>query len=327
MGAGVNAWLAPLTAVAIATAVLAIFEGVRRMLQRPGVIEQRLAEFAARVAESDRPVPPIAVARQPSPLAQRLNEAISNRDFAAKMAIGLAKANVRLTVSEFVMIRVAVICVAFLVGVLISRHLLPGVMLAAVGAILPGQWLAWRQRKRQHDFEGQLSDVLTLLVGSVRAGYSLLHALEVVSREIPPPASEELHRVVREVGFGLPMQEALENLVRRMESDDLSLIVTAINIQHEVGGNLANVLDTISQTIRERVRIQREIRVMTTQQRATGYLLTLLPFILGGILFLVNPSYMMRLFTPGPILIIPVGAVTGMALGFVIMRKILSIEV
>jgi tight adherence protein B len=108
---------------------------------------------------------------------------------------------------------------------------------------------------------------------------------------------------------------------------DLDLIVTAINIQHEVGGNLATILETISSTIRERMRIQGEIRVMTTQQRMTGYVLTLLPFGLGMLMYIINPKYMSRLFTPGWTLIIPLGAVVMVFIGFLVIRKIVAIEV
>jgi len=188
-------------------------------------------------------------------------------------------------------------------------------------------YLKRRQEKRLAAFNNQLGDVLTLLVGSLRAGYSLLHAMDTVVGQVAPPASEEFGRVVREVNLGLPLEEALENLVRRVGSDDLELMVAAINIHHEVGGNLADVLETIEETIRQRVRLQGEIRILTTQQRVTGYILTFLPFILAGILFLINPTYMMRLFTPGWTLAIPIGALISVFLGFLIMRRIVAIEV
>jgi tight adherence protein B len=143
---------------------------------------------------------------------------------------------------------------------------------------------------------------------------------------MPAPISEEIGRVVREVGLGLSLPEALDHLVNRVHSDDLELIVTAINIQHEVGGNLASILETISQTIRDRVRLHGEIRSLTAQQTLTGYLLSLLPFIVGLILFLLSPKYMMRLLTPGPTLCIPIGAVISIGIGFFVMRKLTAIE-
>jgi tight adherence protein B len=116
-------------------------------------------------------------------------------------------------------------------------------------------------------------------------------------------------------------------MVRRIPSDDLSLIATAIKIQHEVGGSLAEILETVTHTIRERIRIKREINVLTAQQRYSGYVLMILPIALGAYLMLTSPDYMMHLFTPGPTLCIPVGAAVLMIIGFFVMRRIVDIEV
>jgi len=257
----------------------------------------------------------------------RLNRAISNLDVAPKIATALARANLRLTVPEFVLLHIGCVSGCFLLGMLISRQFLPGLVLAVVGFFLPGLYLKLRQRNRLRAFQDQVPDVLSLLVSSLRSGYGLLHAMEVVAEELAPPASEEFGRVVQEVGLGLTLQEALGNLLRRIESDDLELIVMAINIQHEVGGNLSTTLETISETIRERVRILGEIRTLTTTQTLTGYILAFLPFILAVVLFIISPEHMMRLFTPGWTLIIPFGAVMGIFLGFIIIRRIVDIKV
>jgi tight adherence protein B len=172
--------------------------------------------------------------------------------------------------------------------------------------------------------------MLNLSVNSLRAGYSVIQALESVSKEMPNPTNVEIRRVVQEVQIGLTLDTALENLLRRMSSPDLKLIVTAINIQREVGGNLAEILDTISHTIRERVRIKGEIRVLTSQQTVTGYLIGFLPFALAGFLYLDNRKYIMRFFDPDTRTCgIPM-VVCGLLLivsGFFIISKIVSIEV
>ena len=139
-------------------------------------------------------------------------------------------------------------------------------------------------------FATQLPDTITLLANSLRAGSSFLQGLELVTREGRPPISEEFERVVREMSLGVALQPALNNLVRRVKSEDLELMVTAINIQSQVGGNLATVLDSIAFTIRERIRIIGEINTLTAMQRYSGYVITLLPVGLGGILFLISPS-------------------------------------
>jgi tight adherence protein B len=149
----------------------------------------------------------------------------------------------------------------------------------------------------------------------------------VVARDAPEPTKSEFQRVTREVALGLSSQEALQNLVRRINSEDFDLVVTAIAVQHEVGGNLAQILDTIGHTIRERIRIKGEIRVLTAQQQLSGYVISLLPVVLGFIIYMMNPNYMSGLFTPGIYMAMPICAGLGIVLGFVIMKKITDIEV
>ena len=148
----------------------------------------------------------------------------------------------------------------------------------------------------------------------------------MVSRESPDPIATEFRRVVREIGLGVGNQEAMQNLMRRVPSEDLDLLVTAINIQHEVGGNLAQILQIIGHTIRERVRIKGEINVLTAQQQLSGYVITAMPLVLAVAIFLMNPDYMMELFV-WPWICMPIGSVIMIILGFFAMRKITAIEV
>lgn len=309
----------------VSLSILAVFIGILTLAQGDSSLEERLEAELKPVAAA--PVKAPREKRTPSPLAQRLNQAISAQSFAADIANQLSRADLRLTVPEYVLLQTATTCLGALLGLLLTRNVLAAGGLGALGFFGPGWYVSFRQRRRLKAFQDQLGDVLTLLVGSLRAGYSLLHALDMVIREAPPPASEELARVVREVGLGLPLSAALANLTRRIDSDDLDLVVTAINIQQEVGGNLATILDTISDTIRQRVRIHGEIRVLTAQQKLTGYILAALPFGLGGIFLVLNPNYMLRLFRPGWTLAIPVTAVVMMLIGFLVIRKIVDIEV
>jgi tight adherence protein B len=193
--------------------------------------------------------------------------------------------------------------------------------------MLPRFWVGRRISGRLSAFNKQLPDTITLLSNSLRAGSSFLQSIELVSRVGGPPMSEEMGRVVREVNLGLGMEEALNNLVRRIKSDDLDLMVTAIGIQQQVGGNLAEILDTIAFTIRERVRIKGEINTLTAQGRVSGYLVAFLPIGLGVALNAINPAFMAPLFTEtiGRILI-GVGAVM-MTIGFLAIRKITDIKV
>jgi tight adherence protein B len=175
--------------------------------------------------------------------------------------------------------------------------------------------------------------MLNLMVNGLRAGYSTMQAMEAVSKELPAPICDEFRRVVQEMQLGVSMQAALENLLRRIPSEDLDLVITAINVQREVGGNLAEILDTISYTIRERVRIKGEIRVLTTQVMYSGRFLSMMPLFVMGILYLLNREYMMEYFKPENNANIPCGyialacAATLIMIGYVVMNKIGDIEV
>ena len=256
-----------------------------------------------------------------------VEKAVANRGFAQQIALELARANLKLTVSEYLVINAMVAMVAVAAAILVSRSPLVGAIFGLVSLYLPRWYVLGRERKRLSDFNKQLSGTIGIMANSLRSGYSLLQAMELVARETPPPIGEEFGRVVREVGLGLAPENALENLVRRINSDDLDLMVTAIKVQHEVGGNLSRILDTIETTIRESVRIKGEIKVLTAQQSLAGYIISGLPLALMAILLLLNPSYIMKLFTPGWYILMPICGGLGIILGFVVIRKIVAIDV
>lgn len=317
-----------ITALAVGTtaalAVILIFVGVFRFVESQVDPDERLA---AELAKQRSSTVEAATVRGASLLTRQLDRVITDRDFSDELARELLQADLRVTVSEYILIRAAVVLAGFLGGVLLTRSPATGVVLAIIGFFLPRIYIRHRRGKRLQAFESQLEDVLILAVGALRAGHSFLQSLSIVTQEIPPPAADEFGRVVREVGLGLSLQEALGNLVRRIDSDDLDMIVTAVNIQQEVGGDLADILDTISETIRERVRIEGEIRVLTTQQRYTGYVLALLPVGLGLLIYLLNPEYITPLFKPGPMLAVPAAAAVFEVIGFMVIQKIVDIEV
>jgi tight adherence protein B len=181
--------------------------------------------------------------------------------------------------------------------------------------------------QRLRKFNDQLGDTINLLVNSLRSGYSMPQAMETVAGDMPPPISEEFRRVGIEISLGVSLEQALDNMLRRVNSPDLDLLITAIGVQHEVGGNLAEILEIISHTIRERVRIHGEIKTLTAQGEITGYVLSGLPFALTGVLFLMNREYMMRMFTTPCGWIMSGVAITIIVLGFVVMKKVVQVEV
>jgi len=221
-----------------------------------------------------------------------------------------------------------------LLGYLLQPSPISAVIGAVVGFFIPRFYVRRRQTQRLYRFNDQLSDMLNLMVNGLRAGYSTTQAMEAVSRELPSPISDEFRRLVQEMQIGIAMEKALDNLLRRIPSDDLDFVITAINVQREVGGNLSEILDTISFTIRERVRIKGEIRVLTASVRTSGTVLSLIPVFLSVALWFVSPEYIGSFFDdsaglPQPLCgIAAVAAIAGMnASGYFIMMKIADIEV
>jgi len=312
-----------LVGLAVAGALVVLFIGVNRVLEPSGDMEQRIEDWVRGEGWDDGGLAQAEV----DSFMGRMDESVSRRDFAASIKEDLARADITLTVTEYLAIRVGLVVLFSVLGFLIQRNLLVLLIMGVIGLFLPTLYIRSRQSRRLKKFDSQLPDVLDHLQGSLRAGYGLLQAVEWVSRQLPNPAGTEFDRVIREVQLGRGLMDALESMVRRRPRDDLSLIVTAIKIQYEVGGSLAEILETVSHTIRERVRIMREIQVLTSQQRYSGYVLMVMPIALAIFLIIFNPEYEMRLFEPGPTLCIPIGAAVLMVLGYFIMRRIIDIEV
>lgn len=304
-------------------AVFLFFFGLERILGAQAEdIGSRLDRYATRVAAQAE----VTQTERRAGL-RGLDRALSG-NAAQKIAAELARADLKFTPAEFVGINITAIVLGFVVLFILGRgSLLFGLLGGVLGFYAPRLWVRQMQARRLNAFNNQLGDTLILLANSLRSGYSLLQSMETVSRELPAPMSVEFARVVREIGLGLTIEEALAHMLQRIPSDDLDLVITAINIQHEVGGNLAEILDTISHTIRERVRIKGQIRAMTAQQRFSGYVISLLPFILGVIMFMINPNYIGRMFNePCGIIMLIVGGLMIVA-GYIIIRRITDIEV
>jgi tight adherence protein B len=334
----------PLTIIIAAVAALAILliaVGISSSGNRTGV-SARLERYASGRDEAKKTDSAASLGDLISQSAaiSQLNKAVEGRDFGANLARDLARADLKLKVSEYLFIWVGAIVgipiFMFLAGFALPALQSPIALLvgAVIGFFLPRWYVKRRQGKRINQFNKQLPDTITLIANALRAGSSFLQAIELVVREARPPISTEFARVIREVNLGLPFEQALENLVRRVRSEDLELMVTAISIQYTVGGNLAEILDSIAYTIRERVRIKGEIRTLTAQQRMSGYVVALLPIALVGFLSIIAPSFMAPMLDPDVnILGIPTGMILigiggfMMPVGFLIIRRIVDIEV
>jgi tight adherence protein B len=283
-------------------------------------------EVEGRLAESMKPVAAEAASGRNS-LTDQLNKRLQRMSFADRLDRQLAAADSRMTVSEFLMLRGGLALAAFVAGWYVSGQPIGGILVAVGGWMAPAFYLRMKHGKRAKEFANQLPDMLSMLIGSLRAGYGLLHAIAVIEKEMPDPIAAEFGRVVKETALGYSLGDALDHLVGRIENEDLALIVTAVHIQSEVGGSLADVLETISKTIRERIQLKNEISAITAQQRTTGYILSALPFIVGTILMLVSPDYMMGMFQPGWPIFIPIGAAVMIVFGNIVMRMVIRIEI
>ena len=237
----------------------------------------------------------------------------------------LERAAVDLTAGEIVGAITVLAAAGALIGAVLFGPV--GALLGLLsGGSLPLLWIKVRHSRRQRAFLKQLPDTVALLASIVRAGHSLLQAFEQVAHESVEPMRGAVEQVVREIGLGASQDEALERLGDRFPSEDLDLIVVAINVQHQVGGSLAENLDEMADTLRERERIDGDIRALTAQQRYSAYVLALLPVAVSAALFLISRDYISLLFE-GALRFAALGAALLVALGFILMRRIASVDV
>ncbi len=290
------------------------------------IVDERLGRFVdTEIAEEE------LKKQAATPLTDWINKRVEGSSGGDRLSKELARADLKLKPGEFIAL---IIIAAFGVGLVLwffgGQSIIMGFLGAIGGSFLPRMYLKSQQTKRLQKFDEQLPDMLNLMVNGLRAGFSTLQAMEAVSRELPPPICDEFRRVVQEMQLGITMEKALDNLLRRIPSDDLDLCITAMNVQREVGGNLAEILDTISYTIRERVRIKGEIRVLTAQVMYSGRFLSLLPLIVIGVLYLLNREYMMEFFkaenVPCGYISLGLGGLL-IVIGYFVMNKLGEIEV
>ncbi len=287
--------------------------------------EEAQAEAEAQLAPESS-----SVIEQSRSLLEPFNQSISERQWGKSARAKLSRADLKMTVAEYAASHFAGAIGGFVLGFvfLAGGDIIFSSLFAAVGFFVPRFVVNRRVNKRLIAFETQLADTLGLWVNALRSGYSVLQSMEAIARDAPDPTKTEFERVVREVQLGIDMPDALDHMLSRIESEDLDLVVTAVNIQREVGGNLAEILEVISHTIRERIKLKGEIRVLTSQGRMTGYLISGLPIALAAFLNFASPGYMGEMFTNRlcgwPLLGIGLALI---GIGSAIIQKIIDIEI
>jgi tight adherence protein B len=256
-----------------------------------------------------------------------LTHALERRALFDSLKLDLIRAGMRLRPSEFVVALVLSTFFCPIVAFFFTHHPLVLVLAGAFGFMLPFGILKAMQATRLAKFGAQLPDALILIASSIRSGYSFMRAIQVVSDQMADPIAEEFGRVLKETNLGSPTEVAFANMVRRVPSYDLDLVVTAVVIQQQVGGNLAEIMDTIAGTIRERVKLQREIAALTAEGKLSGWICFGMPFFMFGIMTTLNPDYMKPLMTTPQGWMMVWIALALQLMGGAIIKKLLSVDV
>lgn len=244
-----------------------------------------------------------------------------------KTEIKLVQAHLPLKYEEYVTINLVIFIAVSAIFLIITENIFASAAFAVIAAFLPLVYVNIRRKSIIHKIEEQLPDTLALISNTLKSGYSFLQAIDAAAKELPPPVSLEFQQILREINLGVNTEKALESFSKRVQSPDLELIILAVLIQRQIGGNLSEILDNISETIRSRIKIKGEIKILTAQGRISGLIISLLPVALGVILYFINPSYILTLFQNPIGLGMLVLAVLMQAIGIFLIRRIIRIEV
>jgi tight adherence protein B len=309
---------------------LAAITGIGILVAAVAVLPKRVSAVpsaeAAKAVHQDRPTVVEILAAAVQPLAELLSR---RRQKSGKrtLADSLFEADIRLRTSEFLLIQFAVLVIGGIIGLLRFGVGAQAAVLALVGYLSPLVYVRFRLGRRQNKLAAQLPDALALLSSGLRAGYSLPQAIENVSQHAAPPISEELVRIVREMSIGRTHEQALINFGRRARSEDVDLVVAAVLINSQTGGNLARILDSIAGTIRDRVHVKNQIGALTAQARASGTIITALPFGLATLLYFIAPDYFRPMFSDLIGLTFIGLSLISIALGWFLIRRMARVEV
>jgi tight adherence protein B len=317
--------------VALALAFLLLMIGVVVTLTtQKSLVDERLENYLQQEKGTTEVEPAELKEARQAILTDWITTRVEQTNLGENISRELARADLKFKTGEYIALVIIASVITGIFGYFFGGgSLIFGLVGLILGMFIPRFFVKRAQSGRLKKFNDQLPDMLNLMVNGLRTGFSALQAMEAVSKELPAPISDEFRRVVQEMQLGVPMEGALDNLQRRIASDDLDLAVTAINIQREVGGNLAEILDVISYTIRERIRIHGEVRAVTAQVSLSGKFLALMPILLAFVLWGLNRQYMMQFFEEPMICGISMLALAGVMLviGYFVLNRIGSIEI
>lgn len=244
-----------------------------------------------------------------------------------RLSKDLITSGITLRPEEFMVVWV---CISIIPGVLMSIfnfHILSIVAVVILGGVLPPTYVNMKRKKRMTLFSKQLGDALLIISNSLKAGFTFEQSLMNITKDLPDPISSEFGQVIREIDLGLSLEDSLKALTKRMQNSDLELLTTTVVIQKQIGGNLADIIETISETIKDRITIKNTIRTLTAQGRISGIVVAMIPVAIILIVTILNPSYMMPLFTTRfGFILVGTGIVLEL-IGYLIIRKIVNIKI
>jgi tight adherence protein B len=247
--------------------------------------------------------------------------------FSKRSATLLEQAGSKLKPEEFLVIQILFGLGAFLFSVIVGLHWIIGSIIGIVGFGIPYFYTVYRQKKRMQALSYQLIETLGTMANSLRAGFSFMQAMQLVAKELPDPLGPEFDRVVKEVGFGVPLEDVLESLILRLPNKELEVVIRAILAQRKSGGNLAELMETMEETIRGRIRVLEELNTLTAQGRMSSWIITLLPVALGVYFFKMSPDYFSPMIEhPLGWLLLGMGSIS-IIIGWFVIQKIIKIEV
>lgn len=308
------------------TAILFFFFILQALFQPEKKLEKRIQRYLSVTDEKVNPKQ-FNLYLKFQLLKKRLRKKMLKKEKNTKLEVKLSRAGLSLKPEEFVLFQWILTAFIGFLFVFITSEWIFLLIGGLIGYLAPRWYIRRKERKRISEFNSGLTDMITTVVGSLRAGFSFQQALMSVVEEAASPIKEEMESVLKEMQYGRSLEDSLNNLKERMPSEDLDLMIQAILIQRQVGGNLATVLDKIVETIRSRTKIQRQISTLTAQGRLSGIVVGLLPIILGTVLYFIQPSYIGTLFHHPIGLIMLIAGGISAAIGFIMIKKITTIEV
>ena len=256
-----------------------------------------------------------------------LNRILSGFGLAGRIDKRLRKTDLSIKVGTFVLLSFALFAIGILIGNLLDWHVVLSIAVGSLLFSLPSLAVDYKRRKRLNRFISQFPDTLEMLARSLRAGHSFTGAVQLVAQEMPSPVGTEFQKVFDEQNLGIPLRQALLDLTERVDSLDVKFFVTAVLIQRDTGGNLAEIIDKISYVIRERFRVQGQLRIHTAQARLSGLILAILPPLLAFVIFLMNPNYLKPLWFDRLGNFMLGMAVVLQIIGMLVIRKIVRIKI